>query len=177
MAAIDRRFALARGSLQRRAQEQSMAEQEALKRKFASTAGLESGAAIKGAQEAERALSQREMEAEKALGQAESQEALQREQTKEQRQFAAGETQAGREFASKQAEIGREYVAGQADLDRMLAEREIQIKRSELDLNEQITLDNLARAKAAGQGQGKGTLLEQLTRPIEEEWKRFAKSF
>jgi hypothetical protein len=147
--ALERRFDIARSALGRRAQEQSLAEQEALRQKFATQGSLESGAAIKGAVAQEEALARKATQAGSDIARAEAQAGQALEETKAGREFAVGEAKAGRSFASGEAAAGREFAGSEKALDRAIDQRKIKIAQDELALNEQISLSNLRRQQEA----------------------------
>lgn len=146
--ALERRMDLARSALQAKAGEASRQQQEVMQKKFATTGSLQSGAAIKGGQAAERALSRQELAAESDIARSEAQARAAEEQAAMQRRFVQEEAARSREFAVGEAKKGREFAVSQSALDRALGQQQIEIARKELDLNEQISLDNLDRFKA-----------------------------
>ena len=175
--ALERRMDLARSALQARAGETSRQQQEAMQRKFASTGGLQSGAAIKGSQAAERALSRQELAAESDIARSEAQTMAEQERAAMQRRFAQEEAARSREFAVGEAKEGRAFATAQSALDRKLGQQQIDIAKKELDLNEQISLDNLARFQAE-LAKDDRTTAEKLGKIFSKgEWERQAKEF
>jgi len=148
--ALERRMDLARGSLAARAGQASEQQQTAMQERFASTGGLQSGAAIKAGQAAERALSRQQLAGESDISRGEAQAEAERERAAMQRMFAQEQAAESRQFASSEAVAGRELAASEGALNRALAQKGIDIASKELTLNEQISLDNLARKKGEG---------------------------
>ena len=144
---LERRFDIARSALGRRAEEQSIAEQEALRQKFATQGSLESGAAIKGAVAQEEALARKATQAGSDIARAEAQAGQALEETKAGREFAVGEAKAGRSFVSGEKEKERTFTASESALDRALDQRKTKIAEQELALNEQLSISNLRRQK------------------------------
>ena len=144
---LERRFDIARSALGRRAEEQSIAEQEALRQKFATQGSLESGAAIKGAVAQEEALARKATQAGSDIARAEAQAGQALEETKAGREFAVGESKAGRSFVSGEKEKERTFTASESAFDRALEQRKIKIAEQELALNEQLSISNLRRQK------------------------------
>ena len=148
--ALERRMDLARASLAARAGQASEQQQTAMQERFASTGGLQSGAAIKAGQAAERALSRQQLAGESDISRGEAQAEAERERAAMQRMFAQEQAAESRQFASSEAAAGRELAASEGALNRALAQKGIDIASKELTLNEQISLDNLARKKGDG---------------------------
>lgn len=146
--ALERRMDLARASLAARAGQASQQQQTAMQERFASTGGLQSGAAIKAGQAAERALSRQQLAGESDISRGEAQAEAERERAAMQRKFAQEQAAESRQFASSEAAAGRKLAASEGALNRALAQKGIDIASKELTLNEQISLDNLARKKA-----------------------------
>ena len=167
---LERRFDIARSALGRRAEEQSIAEQEALRQKFATQGSLESGAAIKGAVAQEEALARKATQAGSDIARAEAQAGQALEETKAGREFAVGESKAGRSFVSGEKEKERTFTASESAFDRALEQRKVKIAEQELALNEQLSISNLRRQKEeADKPKPPDTITKALTGEIGKE--------
>lgn len=115
---IERRFDLARAALARQAEETGQRQQELIASKFASTGGLESGAAIKAGRAAERALRDQELSGQTAISKAQSEAEFGKGQRDIERAFRLGETGSGRDFAKGQSAATRRFAAAEAAAGR-----------------------------------------------------------
>lgn len=168
--ALERRMDLARASLAARAGQASEQQQTAMQERFASTGGLQSGAAIKAGQAAERALSRQQLAGESDISRGEAQAEAERERAAMQRKFAQEQAAESRQFASSEAVAGRELAASESALDRALAQRGINIAKGELAINEQVSLDNLSRSKAEAEKEKIDIGKEIITGGISKIW-------
>lgn len=124
--AMDRRFALAGQQLRRQEQSQAEKEKEALRRRFASTGSLGSGASIKAEQMAQQESSKRFGEGSRQLEMAKLGEQARQEEIEQARAFqmkereatqkyGTGEREASQLFAAEQAGLGREFTTSERE--------------------------------------------------------------
>lgn len=121
--AIDK-FQIARQRAQQQVGAETQEQQEALRRRFASMGGLQSGAAIKQEQLAGEQGAKRLMEANQNIDVAQQGELERKAEVEAGRKFQSGEREAGQAFASKEAGTGREFAALQAEAQRKFASGE-----------------------------------------------------
>jgi len=109
VSAMDKRYAMLRQNLQQQESSQSQAEQDALRRRFASMGSLGSGAAMKAEQKARDASAQRLMQGQGQLDVARLGEEQALEENQRAREFATSERMGGQTFAAEQAGLGRQF--------------------------------------------------------------------
>ena len=127
--AMDRRFEISSQRLKQKEAQQLQQEQEGLKRRFAATGSLGSGASIKAESVASEASNRRLSEGQQQIEFAKLGEEARQEDITSQRAFQTGERVGGQEFAGGQAAIGRKFAAGESKLGRDFAGEQSQLGR------------------------------------------------
>jgi hypothetical protein len=122
-------FELARKRLRQQATARGQEQEQAIKRQFARTGMLSSGAAIKTLQRAKEQTAKQEQQALEGIGAAEAAERRRLGEIKAEREFRAAEAEKGRTFAREEAGIQREFVKGESALQRAFAKEEAQEQR------------------------------------------------
>ena len=111
--AMDRRFEIAGQQLKRQESEREQLEKEALRRRFAATGSLGSGASIKAEQLAGEGASKRLAQGAQQIEIAKLGEQARQEDIQGQRAFQSSEREAGQTFAGGQAQLGREFATSE----------------------------------------------------------------
>jgi len=129
VSAMERRYQLAREDVSTQARGQTEQEKEALKRRFASIGGLNSGASIKAEQSAERegarrlatgmsAITQQELGDQQRLEEIGDQRKYQTSERLGSQEFTTGENKIGREFITTERVAGQDFTSGENKLGR-----------------------------------------------------------
>jgi len=111
--AVTRRYELLRKRARQETQASTQAQQEALRRRFASIGSLGSGAAIKSEQLAAEAGAKQYRKAAEDIGMQEQAERQRLQEIEEARKYQTSEREAGQAFGAEQAEKSRLFATGE----------------------------------------------------------------
>jgi hypothetical protein len=111
-------FELARKRLAQKSRAAQQEQQQAIKRQFARSGLLGSGAAIKTIQKGQQQIQEREQLGREQIGAAERTEQRRQREIGEQREFAAKEAEKQREFVKGESALGRLFQKEQSDIQR-----------------------------------------------------------
>lgn len=137
-------------AMRRRAQQQAEASrqqgQDALKRQYASTGGLSSGAYVKQQQIAEDASARQSGEAMQGIDALQQQENQRQAEIKQAQEFQSGEAEKQRGFATHEREAGQQFTGGMFGEDLALKRRAFEsgeaFQNKEFELNKIISAIN-----------------------------------
>ena len=142
--------------LRQRAKQEALAksqeDDDAIKRRFAAMGQLNSGAAIKTAQQGQIAANKQAADVQNQIGVAEQAEMQRQKEIQDQRDFAAQEAEKGRTFQSLEGEKGRTFQSEEAGKQRLfnqdLFNQDMEFKKKvQSDTIHFAELDNLFREK------------------------------
>ena len=123
-------FELARKKLAQQSALQRQQSEQNLKREFARTGGIGSGAYVKQLQIARENIGQQEQAGQEGITAAQLREQQRQNEIKQGQEFQAGQAKLGREAAIAEAEKGRAFTGQQSELGRALAQKQFEQQQS-----------------------------------------------